>query len=90
MADVFPSLPPPSSSLLPPLTSDIRHKIEDLRIDYPTWRRVRGDGNCYYRAVMFGLLERCVKDPERRKWLINLVDGQRFEGEEEEEGEGGY
>lgn len=24
------------------------------------WRPIRGDGNCYYRAVLFAWLERCV------------------------------
>jgi len=24
---------------------------------YSRWRRIRGDGNCYYRAFMFGIIE---------------------------------
>eukprot|EP00437_Effrenium_voratum_P016919 CAMPEP_0181447852 /NCGR_PEP_ID=MMETSP1110-20121109/26837_1 /TAXON_ID=174948 /ORGANISM="Symbiodinium sp., Strain CCMP421" /LENGTH=370 /DNA_ID=CAMNT_0023571981 /DNA_START=38 /DNA_END=1147 /DNA_ORIENTATION=- len=34
---------------------------------YKGWRRVRGDGNCFYRAVGFGLLEQIVSAPEPRR-----------------------
>lgn len=34
---------------------------------YTGWRRIRGDGNCFYRAVGFGLLEQLVVAPERER-----------------------
>lgn len=32
-------------------------KVRQLAETYDHWRPVRGDGNCYYRAVVFGALE---------------------------------
>mmetsp|Transcript_75660 Transcript_75660/g.246009 ORF Transcript_75660/g.246009 Transcript_75660/m.246009 type:complete len:286 (-) Transcript_75660:226-1083(-) len=34
---------------------------------YSGWRRVRGDGNCFYRAVGFGLLEAVTAAPGTRR-----------------------
>jgi ubiquitin thioesterase protein OTUB1 len=31
-----------------------------LSVNYPTFRRIRGDGNCFYRASIFGFLEYLV------------------------------
>uniref|UniRef100_A0A7S1B1P2 ubiquitinyl hydrolase 1 n=1 Tax=Noctiluca scintillans TaxID=2966 RepID=A0A7S1B1P2_NOCSC len=52
-------------------------KVNALRVQgYRGWRRVRGDGNCFYRSVGFALLEQCVAadvhDPQRAKWLSEL------------------
>lgn len=33
-------------------------KIDDLPTKYDCYRRVRGDGNCFYRAYVFAILER--------------------------------
>lgn len=43
---------------------------------YCGWRRVRGDGNCFYRAVGFGLLEQLVaaKPLRRLMYLTTLRD----------------
>ena len=35
----------------------LRHKIDLMMTRYSSWRAVRGDGNCYYRAVYFSLFE---------------------------------
>ena len=35
----------------------VQDKIEQLQDHYLSWRRVRGDGNCYYRAVGYALFE---------------------------------
>lgn len=51
----------------------MQRQIWDLKPRYPRWRRVRGDGNCYYRAVMFGLCLQCLVDPQRMKKLKALV-----------------
>lgn len=43
---------------------------------YVGWRRVRGDGNCFYRAVLFGLLERLVTTTEQKRlqWIGTFQD----------------
>jgi len=43
-------------------------KLEEL--GFNGWRRIRGDGNCFYRAVGFGLLEQllAVEGPCRAEW----------------------
>jgi len=61
------------------------NKVQKLRAHgYDSWRRVRGDGNCFYRAVGFGLLEQLVAgNPEKRhEWSIffcNILSGVRFD-----------
>jgi ubiquitin thioesterase protein OTUB1 len=53
------------------LASDFRHnksmveKVAQLGVGYMGYRKVRGDGNCYYRAVIFGLLENIIESGSR-------------------------
>ena len=35
-------------------------KCSELAVQYEGYRRIRGDGNCYYRAVLFGIIEQTV------------------------------
>jgi len=45
--------------------------MEYLYGNYPTWRRIRGDGNCYYRAFLFALCE-CLLQPEHKEELTRI------------------
>eukprot|EP00440_Ansanella_granifera_P061704 gb/GFBE01066895.1/.p1 GENE.gb/GFBE01066895.1/~~gb/GFBE01066895.1/.p1 ORF type:complete len:339 (+),score=87.53 gb/GFBE01066895.1/:1-1017(+) len=50
-------------------------KVKQLeKLGYDGWRRMRGDGNCFYRAVGFGLLEVIVEAPQQlqRKWAQHM------------------
>jgi hypothetical protein len=51
----------------------MREQLVQLSQSFPRWRRVRGDGNCYYRALMFGLCEHCLYKPQRMRQLKKLV-----------------
>jgi Peptidase C65 Otubain len=42
-------------------------KVDMLKPFYSGLRRARGDGNCYYRAVIFGLLEQIVHSQDKHK-----------------------
>ena len=56
--------------------------IEFLSRDYAAWRRVRRDGNCYYRAVMSNYILKIFhyySNKERINKLIILLDGIRME-----------
>ena len=35
-------------------------KVASLQQAYSHWRSVRGDGNCYYRAIIFGIVENLI------------------------------
>lgn len=35
-------------------------KVRTLQDGYVGWRKVRGDGNCYYRANIFGIIEQLI------------------------------
>nr|UJP29329.1 OTUBAIN-like deubiquitinase 2 plus [Chlamydomonas reinhardtii] len=39
-------------------------KLVSLEDDFPITRRVAGDGNCFYRAALFGLLEHVLAAPD--------------------------
>lgn len=36
-------------------------KVDILEESYFAFRRVRGDGNCYYRSIIFGIIEELIK-----------------------------
>ena len=42
------------------MSESYRAKVNELCESFPAWRKVKGDGNCYYRAVIFAVLETCV------------------------------
>lgn len=46
-----------------------QEKLSALRKSYIGWRSVRGDGNCYYRAVYFGLIEYIIIQEKRHLFL---------------------
>eukprot|EP01080_Neovahlkampfia_damariscottae_P004504 gene4504-7884_t len=39
---------------------------KNLSKTYPRFRRIRGDGNCFYRATIFGFLEFLIKSKETK------------------------
>lgn len=43
--------------LLKPYNAGFLSQVEELKKEFSSWRKVRGDGNCYYRAVGFVYLE---------------------------------
>lgn len=47
-----------------------------LKNGYVGWRKIRGDGNCCYRAVGFGLLEQIVAAPAalQQAWAEDLIN----------------
>ena len=49
----------------------LKQKIEMMKTRFVGWRPVRGDGNCYYRAVYFSLMEQVIV--ENRRGVINEV-----------------
>ena len=59
----------------------MQQRVRDLAGRYSHWRRVRGDGNCYYRAVMFGLVERSLADPKVMQVLVGLLEKVDMSGE---------
>ena len=40
---------------------NLRGKLQQMSLTYEGFRTIRGDGNCYYRAVCFGLLEQIIE-----------------------------
>lgn len=47
-------------------------KIRHLAKSYGHWRPIRGDGNCYYRAVIYGALEAALATGDAG-WLRRVV-----------------
>ena len=66
------TLPPKLGMLLPPSILLAEYEtadspgfipgIEYLNVQYKYMRRVRGDGNCFYRAFVFAYVENLLKD----------------------------
>ena len=48
----------------------MKEKIDDMSEHYSGFRPIRGDGNCYYRAVSFSFLERALHGGEAGKILL--------------------
>jgi len=51
----------------------ILEKLVKLETRYPYWRRCRGDGNCYYRALGFAYIEKIIAAGESRFDQTGLV-----------------
>jgi hypothetical protein len=51
----------------------LQQKINDLQLQYPRFRKIRGDGNCYYRAVMVGYLEQAIASPHRQDYFNHFA-----------------
>ena len=55
-------------------SSVFRDKIHSLGLHYSSIRRTRGDGNCAFRAFIFGYMEQLVKTndlQERNRWAAS-------------------
>jgi ubiquitin thioesterase protein OTUB1 len=57
-------------------SENVQQKINKLQQHYSHIRIVRGDGNCFYRALLYGMLEKIIleKDTTRLQQLVNVVD----------------
>ena len=44
----------------------LRSKVKTLAKSYAGYRKIRGDGNCYYRAVVYGAFEQIIHDGNRQ------------------------
>ncbi|CAK9068266.1 unnamed protein product [Durusdinium trenchii] len=42
-----------------PHNANLQQQFASLAASFQAWRPIRGDGNCYYRAVLFAWLEHC-------------------------------
>lgn len=50
-------------------------KIDNLSKSFDSFRRCRGDGNCFYRAIAFSLFEKLfLGTPEAHQGFINLIE----------------
>lgn len=65
----------PLTSLLGEYKDDavFKAKIEKLCESYKSLRRVRPDGNCFFRGFGFGYFERLLNEPDEWKKLQGLV-----------------
>lgn len=70
------------------MASNFLLKIRELDKEYSSLRRLRGDGNCFYRAVSYGLVETiaCLEAERREKVslaldrrLTDLLQGAGFD-----------
>uniref|UniRef100_A0A0N5AAR6 Ubiquitin thioesterase n=1 Tax=Syphacia muris TaxID=451379 RepID=A0A0N5AAR6_9BILA len=52
-------------------------KAKDLCSYYESLRRIRGDGNCFYRSILFAQLEAILKDVDERKRFTQICKGWR-------------
>jgi len=63
----------------------LKIQFKELAEVYSHIRRIRGDGNCFYRAVLTALLERCFDhtDELNRYDFLIILKGSIFRGEGE-------
>lgn len=59
-------------------------KLEEIKAQFAEMRCIRGDGNCFYRAMMFAIFEIAVSNSEYakefRKLLSDFFDAMTKEG----------
>ncbi|CAD6186693.1 unnamed protein product [Caenorhabditis auriculariae] len=54
---------------------EFRKKAEELAVVYSDVRQIRGDGNCFYRAVLVGVTELILKDHEEARRFLTVCEG---------------
>ena len=52
-------------------TNNVRYRVDELSMNYDSWRKIRGDGNCYYRAVAYSYLENLIRS--KHSDLLNYI-----------------
>merc|ERR1719254_432001 len=61
-----------------------QQKIKEFEEEFGGWRRCRGDGNCFYRACGFALIESLLRaKPEKLRKLLDVVRSASHKGETE-------
>ena|GEM_PF-6352545 len=50
--------------------SPLQRAFGALEQDYPGARTIRGDGNCYFRAVMYSVLEQAITASPGERWAL--------------------
>jgi hypothetical protein len=53
--------------------NSLQEKIQQLSQVYAGYREIRGDGNCYYRAVVYGAMEMIISSPRRAQYLQRWI-----------------
>jgi hypothetical protein len=69
--------------------AELVSQIEGMEAKYSGFRPVRGDGNCFYRAVGFSFVEGAIRDVCWRARQQEQGSGGGGRGGEGEGGEGG-
>lgn len=54
-----------------------RQKVEDLKARYKQIRKVRGDGNCFFRAFGFAYLERLLSHPQEYNDFLQIAQNSK-------------
>lgn len=70
---IGPKLPLSSMKNLFKFNKTIQTLIDSLTSQYSSWRKIRGDGNCYYRAIGLGLLEYFCRDSTPLNVFYNFL-----------------
>jgi hypothetical protein len=58
---------------------DLQYKTKELNLYYSGWRKIRGDGNCYFRAVIFGYIENIISNTFEGMTSCISIDENSFE-----------
>ena len=69
--------------------TELVSQIEGMEVNYSGFRPVRGDGNCFYRAVGFSFVEGAIRDVCWRARQQEQGSGEGRGGEGGKGGEGG-
>jgi uncharacterized C2H2 Zn-finger protein len=52
----------------------IQKSIDCLEATYSSWRKIRGDGNCYYRAIGLGYIEHLCRESTDSRLFFNFLN----------------
>jgi hypothetical protein len=58
---------------------DLQYKTKELNLYYSGWRKIRGDGNCYFRAVIYGYIENIISMTFEGMTTCISIDENSFE-----------
>lgn len=57
---------------------DFKKRIDKIKPFYQSWARVRGDGNCYYRAIGVAFMELCCRPSTSPEFIIRYANALKL------------
>jgi ubiquitin thioesterase protein OTUB1 len=57
---------------------EFKQRVDKIKPLYQSWARVRGDGNCYYRAIGVAFMELCCRETTSPELIVRYANALKL------------